>query len=335
MIEKIWFQNHPLKYLLWPLLWPLSQLFGLVSRKRRSDYADGKKQSYRAPVPVIVVGNITAGGNGKTPVVIWLVEKLQLMGFKPGVVSRGYGGKAPSYPLVVQESTPTQHCGDEPYLIHKRTGAPVAVSPVRSDAVQALLPTGVDIIITDDGLQHYALQRDIELVVVDGQRRFGNENLIPLGPLRESVARLQEVDFIIANGGTAHEGEAAMVLTPSLATNLKTRELAPVRQLEGMVAIAGIGHPPRFFNTLKQLGADLVATKGFADHQEFNPSDLNEMAQKGQHLMMTEKDAVKCAPFARDNWWYLPVTATFSESDEERILNRIKEVKEQYGSPSA
>ncbi len=335
MIERIWFENHPIKYLLWPLLWPLSLVFGVISRSRREQYRKGKKASYRAPVPVVVVGNITAGGNGKTPVVIWLVEHLQQLGFNPGVVSRGYGAKAPHYPLIVDTETSTKHCGDEPKLIHKRTSAPVAVSPVRSDAVKALLPLGVDIIITDDGLQHYALERDVEIVVVDGVRRFGNESLIPLGPLRETTERLSEVDFIITNGGKAQPNEIGMSLSPSLAVNLKNRQKMPVSQLDGLVAMAGIGHPPRFFDTLEKLGAKPSVTQGFADHKDFEQSELEALAQRGKHLIMTEKDAVKCADYAQENWWYLPVTASFSSEDEQRILNKIKEVKEKYGSPSA
>lgn len=335
MIEKLWFENHPLKYLLWPLLWPLSKLFGWISRSRRQEYQTGKKPAYRAPVPIIIVGNITAGGNGKTPMVIWLVEKLQALGFKPGVVSRGYGAKAPNYPLLVDGQTATAHCGDEPKLIFKRTGTPVAVDPVRANAVKALLPLGVDIIITDDGLQHYALERDVEFAVVDGKRRFGNQQLLPLGPLREGVERLTEVDFIITNGGQALPGEAAMTLTPSLAVNMKTREQIPVSQLKRLVAMAGIGHPPRFFNTLEQLGADLIHCQGFADHQDFQTSQLAELAARGAHLIMTEKDAVKCVDDAQENWWYLPVSATFSQHDEQRILERINQIKEHYGSPSA
>lgn len=335
MIEKIWYENHPLKYLLWPLLWPLSQLYRHISAGRKQDYQSGKKHSYRAPVPVVVVGNITAGGNGKTPMVVWLVERLQQQGYTPGVVSRGYGAKAPQYPLVVTPETPAIHCGDEPKLIAQRTGAPVAVSPVRSDAVDALLPLGVDIIITDDGLQHYALQRDIEISVMDGARRYGNQSLIPLGPLREPLSRLDEVDFIINNGGDPQPGEMAMTLSPGLAVNLTHADKTLVSQLKALVAFAGIGHPPRFFATLEKLGADLVVTKGFADHQEYQASELEALASQGTNVIMTEKDAVKCREFAADNWWYLPVDARFSEQDELRILNRIKEVMEQYGSPSA
>lgn len=203
-------------------------------------------------MPVVVVGNITAGGNGKTPVVVWLVEQLQQLGYKPGVVSRGYGATAPQYPLVLDDNTPAKHCGDEPKLIYRRTGAPVAVDPLRANAVKALLETGVDIIITDDGLQHYALERDIEFVIVDGNRRFGNESLIPLGPLREGVERLAEVDFIITNGGQAQQGEMPMSLAPSKAINLKTKQQVEVSELRDLVAFAGIGHPPRFLIHLTQ-----------------------------------------------------------------------------------
>ncbi|CAH1544646.1 tetraacyldisaccharide 4'-kinase [Vibrio rotiferianus] len=335
MVEKIWFENHPLKYLLWPLLWPLSLLFGAFSKSKRQQYQSGKKQAYKAPVPVVVVGNITAGGNGKTPVVVWLVEQLQQLGFKPGVVSRGYGAKAPHYPLILDDNTPAKHCGDEPKLIYRRTGAPVAVDPVRANAVKALLETGVDIIITDDGLQHYALERDIEFVIVDGNRRFGNESLIPLGPLREGVERLAEVDFIITNGGQAQQGEMPMSLAPSKAINLKTKQQVEVSELNDLVAFAGIGHPPRFFNTLNAMNADVKVTKGFADHQDFDQQELQALAQQGANVIMTEKDAVKCDSYAQDNWWYLPVSAQFESNDAERILNRIKEVKATYGSPSA
>jgi len=335
MIEKIWFQQHPMRFLLWPLLWPLSLLFKAISTSRRDAYQYGKKKGYKAPVPVIIVGNITAGGNGKTPVVIWLVETLQRLGYKPGVVSRGYGAKAPAYPLLVNKETSTSHCGDEPKLIFQRTKAPVAVDPVRTNAVKELLKQDVDIVVTDDGLQHYALDRDIEFVVVDGIRRFGNEQLLPLGPLREPVSRLKEVDYTITNGGTALAGEIPMVLVPDLAVNMVTGERADVSSLTNLVAWAGIGHPPRFFNTLSELGAKTVITQGFADHQDFEPSQLYALAERGDNVIMTEKDAVKCAAFAKDNWWYLPVSARISDEDEQHIVETIKEVMEKYGSPSA
>jgi tetraacyldisaccharide 4'-kinase len=336
VIEKIWFEHHPLGWLLWPLLWPLSLVFKAVSRSRRQAFLSGKKVSYRATVPVIVVGNITAGGNGKTPVVIWLVEKLQQLGYKPGVVSRGYGGKAPQYPLILDDKTPGSESGDEPKLIYKRTGAPVAVDPVRANAVKALTEQqGVDLIITDDGLQHYALQRDIELVVVDGQRRFGNQQFIPAGPLREGLNRLQDVDFIVTNGGDPLPGELSFQLKPALAVNMVTGEESEVAELGKLVAMAGIGHPPRFFNTLEKLGADIVSTRGFADHQAFNPAELKALTAPGEQLIMTEKDAVKCDSFAEKHWWYLPVTADFRRGDEQALLNKITQYRKEYGPSSA
>ena len=335
MIDKLWFGRHPLYFWLWPLLWPLSRLFYLISNRRRQAFLSGKKARYRAPVPVLVVGNITAGGNGKTPVVVWLVELLQRQGYRPGVVSRGYGGKADQYPLLVTTQTSPTECGDEPKLIYQRTGAPVAVDPIRAHAVQALLRQGVDLIVTDDGLQHYALERDIEFAVVDGARRFGNQQLLPLGPLREPLQRLDQVDFVINNGGEATMNELAMILKPSRAINLLSGERIEVAGLRDLVAWAGIGYPARFFNTLQELGASPILTHAFADHQAFDETTLRKLASQGQNVIMTEKDAVKCTAFAEKNWWYLPVSAEISPTDQQRILDKIKEVMDHYGSPSA
>ncbi|KXF81961.1 tetraacyldisaccharide 4'-kinase [Enterovibrio coralii] len=340
LIEKIWFENHPLGLVSAPLLWPLSKLFGAIARKRRQAFLDGKSESYRAPVPVIVVGNITVGGNGKTPVVIWLVEQLKAQGLNPGVVSRGYGGKADSYPFVLDDTTSTEEAGDEPVLIFQRTGAPVAISPVRSEAVKALLPLGVDIIITDDGLQHYKLDRDIEFVIVDGERRFGNEHYMPFGPLREQTDRLDSVDFIVCNGGEVQSGELAMCLKPSELVNIKTGEKVLASALNDAVAMAGIGNPQRFFNTLESLGVSPVHCEPFADHKAFEFTQLEALANKGQHLLMTEKDAVKCRRFVQqhpniENWWYLPVDAHFSDEAATQMINTILKVKDGYGSPTA
>ena len=336
MINKLWFKKTFFYYVMWPILWPLSLIYRMVSQSRRKSYRKGNKPTYRAPVPVLVVGNITAGGNGKTPTVVWLVEMLKAQGHKPGVVSRGYGGKAPQYPVLVDDTTATQHCGDEPKLIQQRTGVPVAVDPNRSQAVQTLLANhDVDIVITDDGLQHYALERDIEFVVVDGTRRFGNQKLLPLGPLREPISRLTKVDFIVTNGGIPKQGEIAMTLKPNLAINLVTGEARQVNELPQLVAMAGIGHPPRFFATLQGLGAKVLAQEGFADHKAFSQSEINSLSAKGQHLIMTEKDAVKCRDFAQDNWWYLPVSAEISARDTQRIMKKINEVTERYGSSTS
>ncbi|HDR2620037.1 TPA: tetraacyldisaccharide 4'-kinase [Enterobacter chuandaensis] len=320
MIARIWSGESPL----WLLLLPLSLLYGLVSGIIRLFYRLGIKRAWRAPVPVVVVGNLTAGGNGKTPVVIWLVEQLQKRGIRPGVVSRGYGGKAAHYPLLLTTQTTTAEAGDEPVLIFQRTGAPVAVSPVRSDAVQALLAEhAVQIIITDDGLQHYALGRDKEIVVIDGVRRFGNGWWLPAGPMRERASRLKSVDAVIVNGGEAKPGEIPMRLLPGMAVNLVTDERRAVAELPSLVAMAGIGHPPRFFATLEQCGARLEKRIPLADHQALVAEQVEALTATGQTLIMTEKDAVKCRAFAKDNWWYLPVDAELSGEQPEQLLKEL------------
>lgn len=320
MIARIWSGESPL----WLLLLPLSWLYGLVSGVIRLLYRLGLKRAWRAPVPVVVVGNLTAGGNGKTPVVIWLVEQLQKRGIRPGVVSRGYGGKAAHYPLLLSPDTTTAEAGDEPVLIYQRTGAPVAVSPVRSDAVQALLAEhDVQIIITDDGLQHYALARDKEIVVIDGVRRFGNGWWLPAGPMRERASRLKSVDAVIVNGGAARPGEIPMYLQPGMAVNLLTGERQAVSRLPALVAMAGIGHPPRFFATLEQYGARIEKRVPLADHQALVAEQVDALTTPGQTLIMTEKDAVKCRAFAKENWWYLPVDAELSGEQPEHLLQEL------------
>ncbi|WP_338490817.1 tetraacyldisaccharide 4'-kinase [Erwinia aphidicola] len=320
MIERIWSGRSAL-YL---LLLPFSLLYGLISNLLRLSYRWGWRKAWRAPVPVVVVGNLTAGGNGKTPVVIWLVQALQQRGLRVGVVSRGYGGKADNYPLVLGPQTATAEAGDEPVLIYQRTGAQVAVAPLRRQAVEALVSGGqVNIIVTDDGLQHYALARDIEIVVIDGQRRFGNGWWLPAGPMRERSSRLNSVSAIITNGGTAQPGELAMQLVPGMAVNLQSGEQRPVAELKNVVAMAGIGHPPRFFNTLRQQGVTLEKEVAFADHQNYSPDALNALIGPGQTLLMTEKDAVKARAFAAADWWYLPVDARLPQSESAALLNKI------------
>ena len=318
MIERIWSGKSAL-YL---CLLPLSLLYGLISNLLRLSYVWGWRKAWRAPVPVVVVGNLTAGGNGKTPVVIWLVQALQKQGLRVGVVSRGYGGKAAHYPLVLNATTTTVEAGDEPVLIWQRTGAAVAVSPRRRDAIDALLQhEPLDIIITDDGLQHYALARDIEIVVVDGERRFGNGWWLPAGPMRERASRLHSVTAVINNGGVPQTGELAMQLVPGNAVNLQTGEHCSPSQLGNVVAMAGIGHPPRFFNTLHQLGVIPVNEIAFADHQNYSAETLKALTNNDQVLLMTEKDAVKARAFAQANWWYLPVDAELPKADA--LLTRI------------
>lgn len=324
MIERIWSGKSWFYILLLPFSW----LYGAITLLRRFAYQKGWLASWKAPVPVVIVGNLTAGGNGKTPVVIWLVEQLIQQGFKPGVVSRGYGGKSDHYPLLLTSDTTPAMAGDEPVLIHHRTTAPVAVAPNRRDAVKALLTQyDLDVIITDDGLQHYALQRDYEIVVIDGQRRFGNGWWLPAGPMRERVGRLNSVDAIIVNGGVSQGNEIGMTLEGDIAVNLKTGEKQPVQQIKKAVAIAGIGHPPRFFNSLREKGITLITTKAFSDHSDYSAQELQDLTPDLEPLIMTEKDAVKCQHFAQDNWWYLPVNA---ELNSQSVLKQVSNLI--YGS---
>ncbi|WP_029685005.1 tetraacyldisaccharide 4'-kinase [Tatumella saanichensis] len=320
MIERLWSG----KCGGWRLLLPFSLLYGAMTALIRWSYRTGLRRRWRAPVPVVVVGNLTAGGNGKTPVVIWLTEQLQQRGLRVGVVSRGYGGKAAHYPLLLDEQTLTAEAGDEPVLIHQRTGVPVAVAPRRVEAVKALLAASpVDVIVTDDGLQHYALQRDIEVVVVDGMRRFGNGWWLPAGPMRERASRLDSVDAVIVNGGVANSGEIAMHLQPGQAVNLLSGATCPVTDLCQVVAMAGIGHPPRFFATLRSLGVTPVSEIAYADHHAYTAQELTATIAPGQALLMTEKDAVKCRAFAAEDWWYLPVTAQLDGRQSQQLLETI------------
>ena len=320
MLERLWYGRSGWRW----LLAPFALLFAIISGARRVAYRRGWLHAYRASLPVIVVGNISVGGNGKTPVVVWLVEQLQARGFRPGVVSRGYGGKAPHYPYRLDTASTTAEAGDEPVLIVRRCGCPVVVAPKRSDAVRLLEQSAeVDIIITDDGLQHYALARDLELVVVDGVRRFGNGCLLPMGPLREPMTRLKRVDAIICNGGTPAKGEYPMQLVADVPRRVRDDAPATEPLPREVDALAGIGYPPRFFATLAALGYRLRQSVGYADHQAFEPNEL--LARFGERpLLMTEKDAVKCRAFASDSWWYLPVSAELPASLLDTLLHSLQ-----------
>lgn len=285
---------------------PLAALYGVVARRRRRLYQQGVKSSWRAPVPLIVVGNISVGGTGKTPLTQALCGWLRQQGWRPGIVSRGYGGHSAHYPLAVTAQTAAAACGDEPLLLAQSTGCPVVVDPQRSRAAQFLLSHyDCDLIISDDGLQHYALARDIEIAVVDGERGLGNRALLPAGPLRESPQRLDEVDLVVVNGGAwAFPGAHRMVLQPGVPRGLDDQPaaLAPGR----VHALAGIGNPQRFFDTLATLGFD-PEPHPLPDHHAICEAEL----QFGDDLplIMTAKDAVKCRAFDPYNRYYLPVNA--------------------------
>ena len=319
-VNKIWYQGHWLQWILWPLSW----LFGLISFIRRSLFKLGVKKQTQLSVPVIIVGNITAGGSGKTPMVIYLIELLRQHGFKPGVISRGYGADVDGVLSVTAEHTAAE-VGDEPAMIFHRTQVPFVVGSKRVQAAQQLLNDyDVDIIISDDGLQHYALGRDVEIAIVDGERRLGNKKLIPAGPLRESEHRLKSVDFTVINGGVANQHEYSMQLQPSNPISL-TSSVEELTHKE-VVAFAGIGNPQRFFDTLSEQGYKLHRTVEFEDHQKYNLEQISDISSE-LPIMMTEKDAIKCKTFAQPNWWYLPVDAKLPIEFEQQLLARLKRRK--------
>jgi len=327
LIEQVWFKNHQAKWLLVPLLLPLSLLFMVLTALRRALYKLSILKFYKVTKPVIVVGNIGIGGNGKTPVVLYLVEQCIKLGIKPGVLSRGYGGQASHYPYLLNEKSTATEAGDEPTLIYKRSGVPVVVGSDRVASAKLLIEQGCDVIIADDGLQHYRLVRDLELIIIDGNRRFGNGLLLPAGPLREGLWRLKTVDYVINNGGSSTpKDEMSMTLLPTVIVNLLTSEqvlLERFRQRNPQVnAIAGIGHPQRFFNTLTKHQFRLMKNDGFIDHHDYCEEDFNEYDEQTP-LLMTEKDAVKCQRFAKSNWWYVPVDAHFNEQQIRPLLNDI------------
>ncbi|KGQ70818.1 tetraacyldisaccharide 4'-kinase [Chelonobacter oris] len=314
------------------LLSPLALLFWGVTALRRFAYRIGLFKSWKAPVPVVVIGNLSVGGNGKTPFTIWLARQLQQRGLKVGIISRGYApgsDRAKQYPLLVSADSDPAEVGDEPVLIARRTGAGIAISPDRRQSISLLNKAyHIDVILSDDGLQHYALQRDIEVAVIDGQRRFGNGFLLPAGPLRELPNRLKGVDAVVCNGDNAQAGEIEMRLQAEVAVNLLTQEERPLSEFiaQPIVAMAAIGNPQRFFNMLKKKQFNVVKQKAFVDHAQFSEEKLAALATARQPLFMTEKDAVKCSRFARANWWYVPVEAQLQPTINGLIEKIMQEV---------
>ncbi len=291
---------------------PLEALYRLVVERRARAYAEGRRDVWRAPVPVVVVGNITLGGTGKSPLVAWLARHLQERGWSPGILSRGYGGHSAHYPLCLADETPAAACGDEPRMLADQTGVPVVVDPDRPRGARRLLEEGCDILLSDDGLQHLGLGRDLEILVVDGHWGLGNGRCLPAGPLREPAGRLASVDAVVVNGeprralSIDHHG---MRLAPTAWRPLAGGERRPVAPppFAGEVhAVAGIGRPARFFATLRGLGL-AVRPHPFGDHHRFTAADL----AFGDDLpvVMTAKDAVKCRDLAGPDTWVLEVEA--------------------------
>ncbi|MGN6740495.1 tetraacyldisaccharide 4'-kinase [Dyella sp.] len=304
-------------------LWtyPLAWLYGALTALRRGLYRIGWLRSTTLPVPVVVVGNITAGGTGKTPLTLALVHALTARGWRPGVVSRGYGGTQREPALLDDRPDPARY-GDEPCLI-RASGVPVAVGGDRPAATALLLQAGCNVVIADDGLQHYALARDVEICVVDGARRFGNGRLLPAGPLREPLSRLRQVDFLVCNG-EAGEGEYPMHLAGGTAVSLTEGATRPLSDFGGQTvhAVAAIGHPERFFQSLRAQGLTIIGHV-FADHHAFVPQDLAVAGDAP--LLMTDKDAIKCQSFARPGWWRVPVRAVLDDDFIVALCRRLDE----------
>lgn len=315
------------------LLLPFTVIYCFVIFFRRLFYRLGLKKTTHFSVPVIVVGNISVGGTGKTPLVIWMANFLRQQGFHPGIVSRGHGGKATTYPQQVTAQSDPLMVGDEAVLIAAKTQCPMMVAPKRTSAVAALLKNNdCDVVISDDGLQHYALGRAIEIAVIDGQRRFGNGFCLPAGPLREPWKRLQQVDFIIANGAVAPH-EYAMQLAPKAIYNLAQPELIlnPQQIHQPVHAVAGIGNPQRFFSSLRLLGLQLIEHP-FPDHYLFQKKDL--AFADNLPIIMTEKDAVKCQRFADERFWCLPIEVNIDKNFSVAVLKKLQQtIRTQHAAP--
>jgi tetraacyldisaccharide 4'-kinase len=344
-LVDFWYEKR-LKFLT-SLLLPFSLIFRDIVAVRRLLYRLGLRKVTKFPVPVVIVGNVTVGGTGKTPMVIWLAKFLQEQGYYPGVVARGYGVNIPdAVPRLVKEDSLAANVGDEPLLIARHVDCPIMISPNRVAAIEKLLAEHkCDMIISDDGLQHYAMGRDIEMVLIDSQRQFGNGYCLPAGPLREPIARIKTVDFIINNENTTSfeekvlgwyiarrikvKNEFNMQLVPGKLTAVFDLNVTidPAQLADKEVhALAGIGNPARFFQTVRQLNLDFIEHE-FPDHHQFKPSDID--FGEDSIVIMTEKDAVKCREFANERHWFLPVAAQLSEKFKNSFLEKLKQVNKE------
>ncbi len=318
-----WLQRQWYRIGLWHLLLvPISGVFLALVMLRQFFYRVGIFKSFQLPVPVIVIGNISVGGTGKTPLVIWLVRRLQQAGYRPGIISRGYGQSQHNI-QEVRANAAAAMVGDEPLLMAKQLNVPVFVGRDRVAVAKQLVAAypDCDVLVSDDGLQHYRLQRDIEIAVIDGVRGFGNGLLIPAGPLRELPSRLQHVDFLVASGA---ERAACWVmhLSGKVFHGISSERQVGAEHFASkkLHAVAGIGYPQKFFSHLQALGLVFTAHE-FPDHYAYQAHDFD--FAENDIVLMTEKDAVKCIPFAKDHWWYLPVDA---ELDEELFLRITKKL---------
>lgn len=319
-LNRIWYGGGD------PPWWlrPWSAAYRLIFAARRGLFRLGVHRRVRVARPVIVVGNLTVGGTGKTPLVLWLVARLGEAGRRPGIVTRGYGG-AQRVPRVIGVSDDPAVVGDEPLLLARRGGVPVAVGRNRPAAAQLLIQAGCDVVVSDDGLQHDALARDCEIVVVDAARGFGNGRLLPAGPLRELPERLDTVDAVVVNGGAATDPPLkspmgfGMQLRAQEAVALAGNCHRPLATFAGVTvhAVAGIGNPQRFFDLLRASGI-VVIEHALADHAHIEAADIS--FADGNPVLMTEKDAVKCARLADERHWFVPIDASMRVADATALL---------------
>ena len=318
-IDVYWYSKNPVAWFLLPVSW----IYCGLTLMRRWLYRIGVLRSSSLPVPVIIVGNIAVGGTGKTPLLISLCELLEAQGIKVGIISRGYRGKFTGEKVVSESSRP-EDVGDEPFIISHRTKCPVSVGKDRVAAAKLLLEDHqCDIILSDDGLQHYQMRRDYEIAIVDTARWHGNEYCLPAGPLREPVKRLKHVDLVVYHGDT--DLDNSFNLKFSDAVNLLTGEAKSVAEFMGneIHAVAGIGHPARFFDQLRNTGLEIIE-HAFQDHHIFNEVDLDF---KGENIiLMTEKDAVKCHFYKKNNAWYIPVSANLSAPLISKFVCDVKQL---------
>lgn len=326
--NRLWYgPAHPLGLALRPFAW----LYCALARLHPLSWRLGWRRPARLAVPVIVVGNVTVGGTGKTPTVLALAERLRAAGWRPGILARGYGGRSRHWPRWVHAGSDPSEVGDEPLLLARRSGCPVVVGPDRAAAGRLAQRAGCDVLLCDDGLQHHALARDLEIALIDGARGLGNGHCLPAGPLREPPARLARVDWILINGEAGDWVEqlpagvprSRLRLRPGALINLRHPERRqPLAALRGqrVTAVAGIGHPERFFTLLRAQGLE-IEPRPYPDHHRFTSRDAASWPDGP--LVMTEKDAVKCAPFAADNQWFLPIDAVLQEALVEMVERRI------------
>ena len=309
-------------------LWPISLVYMAVVELRRLGYATGLLGVEHFSQPVVVFGNLTVGGTGKTPLTIWAVNYLKDAGFRPGVISRGYGRRNSENTRLVDATADAQDVGDEPLVIWQATSAPVAVAKRRADAIRLLMKEcDCDVFLSDDGLQHLSLATDLKILLIDGRERFGNRFCLPAGPLREPVYRATDFDLTIVNGqGQPDEYSMQCELTEAI-NLLDNTKVLQLDSLAGkpVFAFAGIRHPEKFFGMLKACGIE-SRDHSFSDHHEFDQQDFDSVQGSDHVVLMTEKDAVKCMEFAQPNWWYVRLKAEPEKAFQEEFSRRLKQL---------